>query len=159
MKGMIKMGEFVFSFLFESKDFPGIHVSSHEALGYSKDSSCAKLIGMNVTVLYTYHLMEWYGTFLEPTVTIYCDNKEAVDYVNKRWMGCTPKRVDVRNAELKRLPVALIRDHRKSIRIEHVDGHQDKKKNFDDLPLSEQVNVLCEREYIKRLMIERDNEG
>lgn len=95
--------------------------------------------------------MEWYEILLETSVTLYCYNKEAVDYTNRRWIGRTPKWADMQIVELKQLIADLMRDHSKNIRVEHVDGHQDKKSTFEELPLSAQVNVLCDRECTKQL--------
>ena len=108
-------------------------------------------MGVIVTVLYIFHLMEWFDTTPEVCTMIYCDNQEAVSFTNHRWLGSTPKWADTRNIDLKQILSHQLKKWDKCIRIEHVKGHQDKGVEYKALPLPAKLNVICDRECTKKI--------
>ena len=94
-------GRLVMSVAFSSDDLLESHVSGHEVYGHPKDSGRAETLGLSVAILYLCHLRKWHEIPKTKTVTIYCDNEEAVKFSNNLWTGTTPKWADSRNIEIK----------------------------------------------------------
>ena len=144
-------GRIVFAMVFASDDLIDQHVSGHEAYGLPKDSGRAEIMGVTEVIIYLCQIISWYYLPNTLKTTIHCDNAEAVQYVNKLWIGETPKWADGRNIELKRTIQQKLQEVGKGLRIEHVHGHQDKRIPFDELSLPSKVNVICDREYTQEL--------
>lgn len=144
-------GRLVMAIVLSSDDLTEHHTSGHEVFGQPKDSGRAEIFGLTAAVIYLCHLMKWHGIPEENTVTIYCDNEEAVKFANNLWIGTTPKWADSRNVEIKRVLREALIKARQSIRIEHVHSHQDRGKTENELPLSARINIMCDQECTRML--------
>ena len=97
-------------------------------------------------------MIKWHGLPKETQATVYCDNREAVEFSKNKWIGTTPKLSDARNIELQCTISKALRTYGRGLNIEHVRGHQDQKVTFEDLPLPAKINVLCDKGWQERLM-------
>ena len=144
-------GHIVCSIILASEDLLDYHISSHEVFGEPKDSGRAEMMGVMAIVVYLCHIIKWYELPEDTSVTLYSDSAETVKFVNRLWIGATPKWADERNIEMKRTIKRLMQTIGKGIRLEHTHGHQDKQEEFENLPLPAKLNVMCDRECKQKL--------
>ena len=144
-------GRLVMSITLASDDLTEMHVSGHDVYGYPRDSGRAEIVGLCAVILFLNHLRKWHDIPRTSTVTIYCDNSEAVNFANSLWIGTTPKWADTRNIEVKRTIKRALEEAGRSLRIEHVHGHQDETTPRDELTLPARINIICDRKCSRQL--------
>ena len=144
-------GRLVISVAFSSDDLLESHVSGHEVYGHPNDSGRVETIGLLVVILYLCCLRKWHDIPKTKTVTIFCDNEEAVKFSKNIWTGTMPKWVDSRNIEIKRTIKEAMVEAGQSLRIEHVHGHQDEKTPASEISLPARINIMCDRECARQL--------
>ena len=147
-------GRIVFAITLTSEDLTEVHTSSHEIIGGPKDSGRAEMMGIMTTVIYLCHILEWYRMPNDTKITIYCDNRETVDFSNQLWLGTTPRWADTRNIELKRTIRKYLMGQGRGLRIRHVKGHQDRGAAPEMLDLPAKINVMCDEGCTRRLETE-----
>ena len=151
-------GRIVFSITIAADDLLDIHTSSHEIDGGPKDSGRAEMMGVMTTIIYLIHVIEWHSILIENEIPIYCDNREAVDFCQHKWLGTTPRWADERNVELKRTIEKYLGRLGRRIKVYHVDGHQDRHNAQTDLKLPAKVNIICDEGCTERLRAKQGKE-
>lgn len=142
----------VFSITIASEDLFNVHTLSHEVQGGPKDSGRAEIIGIMVVIVDLCHVIKWNELPEETQATVYCDNREAIEFSKHKWIGKTQKWSDARNIELTRTIYKDLRIYGRGLKIEHVRGHQDQNVTFEDLPLPAKINVFCNKGCQERLL-------
>ena len=116
---------------------------AQEMCGWPVCSDRSELGGILTCIELVEVVAEWKG--INPRVKVYCDNQEAVNFVDDPYIGSTPKWADRRNVDLKLQIRNRIKQARVKIEVFHVKSHQDDKTPEKELPREAQMNCICDR--------------
>ena len=121
---------------------PRLWGTANEVEGHPVASDRSELAGILALVEYLSIVAEWAG--VDPNLKIYSDNMYSVDFAKNPRMGKTPQWSDRRNFDLKLELARRLKSTRLKIEFEHVRGHQDKEKTYEELPFEAKMNFHCD---------------
>ena len=140
---------FVGSFGWSAKTTSGIPIASNKgaAQGYKTSSFRAEAYGLLSFYLFIYHISHFTAYLISSTTAIYSDSKSVIDIVNEMSMWKDYYSAETLAAEWDILQAltSLLQKMPKTMELQHIKGHQDNQKRYEDLELPAQLNVDADK--------------
>ena len=116
---------------------------AQEICGWPICSDRSEVRGILTCIELVEVVAEWKG--INRRVKVYCNNQEAVTFVNYPYVGSTPTWADRRNVDLKLQIRSRLIQARAKIEAFHVKSHQDEDTPEEELSRESQMNCTCDR--------------